>query len=113
LGFFVGFALPVEHLPIVFVGPAITVAGLVLGYLELRSPSSDSVGWCATDLVAGLAITIYGFMERRRESRGVALTMLRRLATQSTMRNAATRAGHRPPMSGHNQSVVTDGFWDG
>jgi hypothetical protein len=64
-------------------------------------------------LVAGLAITIYGFMERRRESRGVALTMLRRLATQSTMRNAATRAGHRRPMSGHNQSVVTDGFWDG
>jgi hypothetical protein len=67
LGFFVGFALPFERLPIPFVGPAITVAGLVLGYLELRSPSSDSVGWCATDLVAGLAITIYGFMERRRE----------------------------------------------
>ena len=48
------------------VGPAITAAGLVFGYLELRSPGTIDLGWCATDLTAGLAITIYGFMERRR-----------------------------------------------
>jgi hypothetical protein len=70
MGFFFGFALPVERLPILVVGPAITAVGLVLGYLELRSPGSGSLGWCATDLVAGLAITIYGFMERRRRFTG-------------------------------------------
>lgn len=68
--FFFEFALPVERLPILFVGPVITVAGLALGYLELRSPGAGSLGWCVTDLAAGLAITIYGFMERRRRVTG-------------------------------------------
>ena len=66
MGFLFGFALPVERLPMLVVGPAITAAGLVFGYLELRSPGTIGLGWCATDLTAGLAITIYGFMERRR-----------------------------------------------
>ena len=70
MGFLFGFALPVERLPVLIVGPAITAAGLAFGYLELRSPGSIGLGWCATDLAAGLAITIYGLMERRRRLSG-------------------------------------------
>ncbi len=67
MGFLFGFSLPVERLPLLVVGPAIAVAGLVFGYLELKSPSPD-LFWCAVDLVGGIALTAYGVIERRKRT---------------------------------------------
>lgn len=68
MGFLFGFSLPVERLPALAVGPAIAASGMVCGYLELRSPGSVDLGWCAADLALGVATTNRGVLARRGQS---------------------------------------------
>jgi hypothetical protein len=71
MGFLFGLVLPAEKIPPLILGPAVALIGLVVGYMEVRSPGQVSLWWCAADVVLGLALTVHGLKERRKRSSGV------------------------------------------
>ena len=66
MGFLFGLGLPAEKVAPLILGPVIALVGTIGTLAEFMKPGQVSLWWCAFDIAGGIAITIYGLVERRR-----------------------------------------------
>lgn len=67
MSFLFGFMLPVERLPMLVIGPAVTALGLAIGCAKWTSLTSEEIAWCVFDVLLGLAFTVQGAVKLKRQ----------------------------------------------